>query len=181
MLFSYMLVGAIFILIGLILLTRKKFMVSKMYDASLITLIWISGIRFRAIDSMSYYHYIISIGMIIFFWVTFRGKYTLYNVNKEMVSAALTSILKEKNIAYKKIDDSFVLEDNDNKSISYNQSLNTVEIDLKHIKNLPFYEEIKQGLINKIKEIDKRLFPFIGIGHVLFGIVVIVVVQNFLK
>lgn len=156
-------------------------MVSKMYDASLITFIWISGIRFRTIDSMFSYQSIIIIGMIIFFWVTFTGKYTLYNVNKEMVSTALTRILKEKNIAYKKIDDSFVLKDNDNKVIFYNQFLNTVEINLKHIKNLPFYEEIKQGLINKTKEIDKRLFSFIGIGHVLFGIVVIVVVQNLFK
>ncbi|SET79045.1 hypothetical protein SAMN05660297_03511 [Natronincola peptidivorans] len=183
MFLSSMLIGVIFVIGGLLLLSRKKFMVSRLWSTFFFLLIWGSFIKTIGLSSFLTSDYIMLIIVIIlslaFGVMMSRDKYFFYNVNNEMLISTLIRILEERNIVYRRVQDAFVLKDNGNKTITYKQSLNTVEINLKDIKQLPFHQEIKEDLRAKIKEINTKLFPSMGVFSMIVGIVIIMMVLYF--
>ncbi|ABR48032.1 hypothetical protein Amet_1866 [Alkaliphilus metalliredigens QYMF] len=137
--------GTLFILQGLILLTRRKFMVRREYDGVFYAFITILS-PIILLNKMGYETRLIFIGIlpfIVFVIIVTRGRYTIYNVNTQMVSSALTDILEAKGMSYEEEKSSVILKDYDNKRISYTQSLNSVEVNLKDARKLLFYEELR--------------------------------------
>lgn len=169
--------GSIILLYGLVLLTRKKFMMSGVYVSILsffiITMFWIT----QSIEmGRGLIVLIFAILMIILGIMINTGKYTITNTNTKILLSILTNILEEKDIVYEQEGKSVKLTGYNNKSISYTQSMNTVSINLHDIKNLQLYEEIKKELKIKIKEIDEVVFPTEGVIMLGLGVFFIVMI-----
>lgn len=174
--------GSIMVLYGLILLTRKKFMVNRIYQSIfsflIITMFWIA----QSIEmGRGLIIIIFNIVMIILAIMINKGKYTITNINTKILLSILTNILEEKDIVYEQEEKSIKLTGYNNELISYTQSMNTVMINLYDIKGLPLYEEIKKELKIKVKEIDEVVFPTEGaimLGLGVFFIAMIIYLEK---
>lgn len=67
------------------------------------------------------------------------------------------------------------------KRISYTQSLNSVEITFKDIRNFDFYKELKEELRCRIKKLKLEIFPSTGLFYTVLGVIVIIVLQYLQK
>ncbi len=105
-----------------------------------------------------------------------RHKFTLTNVNAQMVTSVLTGILKEKNISCEKYEKKIILNNYNNMEIRYVQWLNSVDIDFNHIKKIPFFKEIEEELSNRIKKLELMIFPYSGLFYLVVGIIIMIVV-----
>ncbi|ABR47993.1 hypothetical protein Amet_1823 [Alkaliphilus metalliredigens QYMF] len=171
--------GALFILQGLILLTRRKFMVRREYDRVLHAFFIILG-PILLLNKMGHETRLLFIGVlpfIVFVIIVTRGRYTIYNVNTQMVSSALTDILEAKGMSYEEEKSFIIFKDYDNKRISYTQSLNSVEINLRDARKLRFYEELRTELRSGIKDINLTVFPATGLFFIVIGAILIVALQ----
>ncbi len=174
--------GVLLILYGLILLTRKKFMVRREYDGVFVFFIATLHPTISLIE-MGYGLQVLFICILpvtVIIILLARGRFTITNVNEQMVSSILTDILIEKNISYEKEKNSVVLKDYDNKRITYPQTLNSVELNLKDIRNLSIYEDVKIELRSRIKEVKSTVFPSTGVFFLGLGIIIMVVLQYLL-
>lgn len=197
--FAFTITGILIIIYGLIVLTGRKFMIKREYD-SIFTIFII--ILFNIIR---YIEYVLSSGrsnniisilldlryigwgeMFYLLFIAFlfivavminMGRYTLTNVNSQMVLDTLTEILKEKEISYEEEVSSVILRDFDNKIISYKQSFNSVEVDLREIRKTSFYKELKKELGCRIKKIKVRVFPTTGLFLIGLGVITMAIPQ----
>lgn len=177
--------GIIIILYGIILLRRGRFMMSGIYSNIIPLVIGTTSpiIKWAEIGEVDPFIFIITTTTLLGILIN-RGRYTIYNVNDKMVSDILINILEEKGISYEEKKESYdkkenilILEDYDNKYISYKQSFDSVSIDLKDIKILPFYEDVKDELKIRIREIDSKLFPTTGVIMIGLGIIFIIIME----
>ncbi|AOY76798.1 hypothetical protein [Clostridium formicaceticum] len=175
--------GVLIILYGLILLTRKKFMIRRECDGIFIFFFTMLNPAIQIIEMGYGIKYLIILILSVSALVIFiaRGRYTLTNVNAEMVLSALTDILNEKNISYGEENNTVILKDYDSRRITYTQSLSSVEVSLKNIRNLSIYEEVKTELKSRIKQIDLTVFPSSGLFYIVLGAILMVGMQYFQK
>lgn len=68
------------------------------------------------------------------------------NTDTKMVGLILTTLLREKGISYEENENAVILKDYDNKQISYKKSFDSVEVNLKEITDLSFYEALNREL-----------------------------------
>jgi hypothetical protein len=198
--FAFTITGALIIIYGLIILTGRKFMIKQEHN-SIFTIFIIT-----LFNVIRYFEYFLSRGMsdsiksILFndiryigwgemFYLLFiaflfivavminMGRYTLTNVNSQMVLDTLTEILKEKGISYEEEENSVILSNFDNKIISYKQSFNSVEVDLREIRKNSFYKELKKELGLRIKKIKVRVFPTTGLFLIGLGVITMAIPQ----
>ncbi|MCC5910025.1 MAG: hypothetical protein JJT76_06260 [Clostridiaceae bacterium] len=163
--------GVLIVLFGLVILTRRKFMVKRGFINTFIFFMIILN-RIIGMFQRGYgfsYLFIVLLPLLALVIIISKGRYLLTNVNKEIVSSTLIDILEEKNISYEEDKNAVILADYDNKRISYNQSLNIVEINLKDVINLPFYKELKAELRSRIKAIHFKIFPTLEIFLIVLG------------
>lgn len=173
-----MVFAVIIILYGFILLTRKKFMVRRTYDRLFILYLAILNPTISLIEMGYGLQLFISISLVTVLMIIIgRGRYIITNVNAQMVSSILVDILKERNLSYDEKKNTVILKNYDNKRIIYIQTLNSVEVNLKNVRNLPIYEEIKTKLKSRIKEVNVTVFPFLGLFYIGLGGIVIVALQ----
>lgn len=174
--------GVAITLYGLILLTRRKLMIRRVYDFLFLFFITMSNTTIELIK-MGYWIWPLLITALLFILaiIITRDRFTLTNVNSQMVSSVLTDILKEKNISYKQDENNITLKDYDNKRISYTQSLNSVEINFKDIRSFDFYKELKEELRCRIKKLKLEIFPSTGLFYTVLGVIVIIVLQYLQK
>jgi hypothetical protein len=105
-----------------------------------------------------------------------RGIYVITNTNDQMVVDTLMDMLDENGILYAEKKDKIFLKEYD-KDISYSESLNTVHINLKSIRDLSFYKEFKIELMSRIKDIDLTVFPSSGVFLIISGFIFIFVIE----
>jgi len=170
--------GGLIILYGLILLTRNKFMISRKYDAIFIFIMATLNPSIELIK-MGYEFLILLFDCVILIVLLAisNERYTLTNVNSQMVSNTLTDILKENDIVFEDDDDAIVLKDYDDKRIIYQQSLNSVEVNFKEIRKLPFYNDLKKELKYRIRINSIKLFPSTGVFLIVIGVTFIIILQ----
>lgn len=171
--------GVLVILYGLILLTRRKFMVKRGYLNIFIFFMSTLNPTIKLME-MGYGFPLLFIGILLIFALVIiisRGRYTLTNINEKMVSSTLIDILEEKNLSYEEDKNTVILEDYDSKQISYRQSLNSVEINLTEILTLPFYKELKVELRTRIKAINLTVFPTLGCSLIILGAIFLMILQ----
>jgi len=108
-----------------------------------------------------------------------KGRFTLVNVTTPMVMKVVTTILEEKNITHLIEDEQVVLGGQERLIISFQQSMDTVEMNLREISKLPLYRELVEEI--KIRLNGKRSTGFpstgvfmIGIGVLLTTIMVVI-------
>lgn len=169
--------GILFVILGFILLTRKKFMIKKEYDILVSSFIMIA-IFSGSIDTQPPgppYALIIFAPIALILIKMENGSYSLYNVDEKALHNTLANILKEKSIDYVEKGNSLILKSYHCKSISYKkQTRDSTTINLKNIRDLPLYEDIKQELRVGIEKIEDVVFPITGITLMALGIAIIV-------
>lgn len=175
--------GVFYIVIGLVLIIRKKIVVKKEHRNIFFLCIILAPFIINSTELVFYeknliifiifINILVIVPLTIFGINTGRNTYEIINVNTQSVVLAITNILKEKNIPYEEKDKAILLKDYDDKSIGYKKALDTVSIDFKSIKELSFYEEIKEELISKIKGIKIRVFPTSGFLFIVFGMILL--------
>jgi hypothetical protein len=198
--FAFVVTGVLIIIYGLIIFTGRKFMIKREYDSifTIFIIILFNALRyFEDVLSSGRSHNIVSIlfndiryiewgDVLSLLFITFIfilavmitiGRYTLINVNSKMVLDTLTEILKEKGISYEEEENYVILRDLDNKRISYTQSLNSAEVDLRDIRKTSFYKELKQELGCRIKKIKVRVFPATGLLLIGLGVITMAIPQ----
>ena len=115
-----------------------------------------------------------------FFWLVFlamallaatihKGRFTLVNVTTPMVMDVVTSILEEKDIAYLIEDEQVVLVGQERLIISFQQSLNSVELNLREIGKLPIYKELLEELKIRLSGKKSAVFPSTGVFFIVVG------------
>lgn len=167
----------VFILWGVILLIRRKLMVSKILISILGSFLTIYS--FTSISDMFppivVFLIILSFGILIV--LLGRGEYIVYGVNTNTISDILRDVLKEERISYEEKESLFKLKDYDDKTIGYKKSSDTVDIDLNDIRKLQIYDIIRDEIKIRIQDIESSLFPKSGIIYVLLGIGLLVFIE----
>lgn len=142
-------VAITFILWGLILTIKRKVMISEIIFSLL-------NFGFTTFVFLHLQNRIIPIGVaiismiiVIFNILIHKGRYIIFGVNSNSILFILKDILKEENMSYEEKEYFVQLTDYNDKCIFYNQSFDSVSIDLNEIRNLPLYETI-------IKELKKE-------------------------
>lgn len=182
------LIGALYILIGLALITRKNIVLKKEYNSIFFSFVITLPQFANAIASMpegkGYLLSVILIYSIIVgpfvIWGYSRGRntYDIMNVNTEIVVSAITNILDDKNIEYEVKEKGIFLSECNN-HIYYRKSLDSVSVDFKEIKELPFYKEIVGELKCRIKENKLTVFPTSGLLFIVLGLICIGIEKYF--
>ena len=167
----FTIVGIIIVAIGCIFLTQKKIFIKQQYFIIFICTFIFGG---KAIspsggmftDPYGFGENIISpiprdqylliitafyLFIVIISYITLKGRYEIENIKIETLMPAITDLLDEKGILYEVIDNSVALTNYDNKKIECRKILNSVEINFRGIRRLPFYGDIKDSLISKVK------------------------------
>lgn len=167
----------VFILWGVILLIRRKLMVSKILISILGSFLTIYS--FTSISDMFppivVFLIILSFGILIV--LLGRGEYIVYGVNTNTISDILRDVFKEERISYEEKESLFKLKDYDDKTIGYKKSSDTVDIDLNDIRKLQIYDIIRDEIKIRIQDIESSLFPKSGIIYVLLGIGLLVFIE----
>jgi len=115
-----------------------------------------------------------------FFWIVFlpmallattihKGRFTLVNVTNPMVMETVTAILEEKDIAHLIEDEQVVLGGQERLIISFQQSMNSVELNLREIGKLPIYKELLEELKIRLREKKSVGFPSTGVFLIVGG------------
>lgn len=114
--------------------------------------------------------FIFSIILIVLIGLIYQRKYIIFGLSLNTVIEILKDILNEEGISYYEEERSIILEGYGDKSIFYRKSWDSVEITLKEIRDLTFYETIKDKLKVKIQKVDEKLFPTNGVFYLISGI-----------
>lgn len=165
---------------GIVILTRKKFMLKRIYESIFIFLIGMSK-PLIDLSSQGYslqYFFIVILPLALLYYLIIKDRYILININYEMVLEALTGILKDYDISYEENKNTLLLKDYMGKKITFNQSLNTVDISFKGISDLSFYKSIKSQLKVRINKMEEKVFPYAGILYTSIGVVMLIVFQH---
>lgn len=193
----FRIVGIIIIAIGCIFLTQKKIIIKQQYfivfictfilgakaiDPSGGTFVDPYGFVGNIISPIPRDQYLLIITSLYLFiviisFITMKGRYGIENIKIETLIPAITNVLDEKGIVYEVIDDSVVLTNFDNKKIECRELLNSTVINFSGIIGLPFYGDVKDRLISKVKLIKERVFPTMGVFWIMMGIILIVTIQ----
>ena len=169
--------GIIFIALGCLFLTRRKMIISSQYSGLLVGTFIFGQLARNPIGTDQYLLLIAAayLFIVIFSYVIMKGRYIITNIKTETLMPAITDLLDEKEIIYEVIDNSVVLANYDNKKIKCTEFLNSTEIDFRGIRRLPFYGDIKNSLISKVKLIKETVFPSMGVFYIVAGIILIAV------
>ncbi len=170
--------GALTICYGLILLRGKRIMVPRTLDSSLLSLVLLLNPSIALMKS-GYTLPILftSSVLLIFAYVMTKGKYTITNVNMDMVKVAIIDVLKAKDIKYIEEEKDIILNEYQYTRLSLSQSMNSVEINLKDAKELEFYQELYSGLVDKLRKIEDKVFPSTSVFYIALGTILIIMMQ----
>lgn len=171
----FYLVAGLIILIGLVLSLKRKYFINREYIG--IFLVILNSVPFIDNNIMTYF-FMYTLPFSLLAIMILRKRFTIINVNKEMVTDTLKEILAEKNISYRELDDSLILLGYHNSSIYYNQSANSVEINMREVDDSSLAKELICELKVRIKQINEVVFPKTGLFFILLGLVLIVLLET---
>lgn len=163
--------GLILILLGCLFLGRKRIIFRQNFDITLFILILFGNhvIVFNLENQWLLIVAAVTLITILFSSFFSKGIYSIVNIKNETTTSILENILDEKEIAYEEIYDSIELTDYDNKKIDFVESLNHVRINLRDIRKLSIYKEIKDNFIIKVKLDSTTTFPTTGVSMLIIG------------
>ena len=163
-------VSIAYIIMGIFLLVKRKFIISHIpfHLLNFFVVIFNLFVVFNGNKILGIF--IFSIILIVLISLMYQKKYIIFGISYNKVLEILKDILNEEGISYYEEDSSLKLKDYDDKSIFYKRSWDSVEINLKEIRNLTFYKTIKVKLKIKIQGIDEKLFPTNGVFYLISGI-----------
>lgn len=167
------------IVYGIVILTRKKIMVKRMYE-SILLFVFIMSRPSLELSSQGYslqFFFIVVLPLALLYYLILKDRYTFININNEMVSDALTEILKDLEISYEESKNTLMLKEFMGKKITFTQSLNSVEINFREINDLSFYKHLKTELKVRINKMERKVFPSTGIFYTALGVVMLVLFQ----
>lgn len=165
----------IFTLYGFVVLIKRRFMISSMVSSLLNMLISLAPI-FSLRDHLKPLGIIIIYGsFVLLILLLQKGTYIIYGVNREVVINILRDFLDAKGISYEEKDHSLKLIKH-NKSIDYNKSFDCVSINLRDIRKMPIYEEIKSKLKLEIEDVELKLFPIMASINIVGGIGLLILI-----
>lgn len=172
--------GAIMIGYGLILLQGKRIMIPRSLDSLLLSLLLLLNPTIQLMKGGYALPILFTSGvLLIFAYVMTKGKYTITNVNMNMVKVAIIDVLKAKDIKYIEEEKDIILNEYQYTRISLSQSMNSVEINLKDAKALEFYQELHTGLIDKLRKMEDKVFPSTSVFYIALGAILIIIMQYF--
>ncbi|HZK70044.1 MAG TPA: hypothetical protein VFD03_00810 [Clostridia bacterium] len=171
--------GIIIIILGCLCVTRKKIIISQQYYMIFLYTLICGGI---AVNTIWKYQSLLIIAVFYLFSIIIaydimKGIYNITNIKTETLMPVITNLLDEKGIVYEVRDNSVVFTNYDNKEIKCKEFLNSTEINFRDIIRLPFYGDVKDSLLSKVKLIKETVFPTTGVYLIMMGIILIVVVQ----
>lgn len=166
-------IGIFFVVIGCIFLTRRKFIYSKFYCLLLIISIVIIPQAISAPYPITCIYIAVIFALIPLSYYLMKDQYVIINVEAGIVEKAITSILEAEGISFKVNGNSIMIDDYC-KSIPYTCSLNSVDINFRNIRRLPFYRKIKEAFIYRIKSVEITVFPSIAVLSIGLGLVLII-------
>lgn len=171
----YMSMAIFFMFIGCLFLTRKKFVFSN-HCTALFLFVILFGPRMLGAEvyweTMLYIAVILLLIPVIYFIV--RNRYTIANVNVEMVKNTIISVLEREGIGYHLVNDHVISLIEDQKNITYYCSLNCADINFKKIKDLPNFNLLKKEILHTIRNTEAKVFPSIGILFIVMGVVIMI-------
>lgn len=160
--------------IGCLLLSRKKIICPHFFFQLFLVamLLFPHVIAPRPYEKAEWYIAVI----IIFLLVTClwgRGMYTIMNVDAEMAKRAMVSVLERKGIGYDFSEEGKIVLPEYEKSITYRQTLNAVDIRFGKLRKLPIYGAVKGEFFGEIKQIKTTVFPMSSILFLFLGLLLL--------
>ena len=166
-----------FTLYGFLVLIKRRFMISSMVN-SLTTMLIALAPLFPLVDYLKPLGIIlIYSSFILLIFLLQKGSYIIYGVNRKVVTGILINFLNEKKIPYEEKNNSLNLIKY-NKSINYNNSFDCVSINLREIRKLPIYEEIKSKVKLEIEYVELKLFPVMATINIVGGIGLLIFISS---
>lgn len=169
----YMGLAIVILFIGCLFLTRKKFVFSKYCTMLLLFAIFLGP---RMVEMPAYRNSILDIVVILLFipvvYFIVRNRYTIANVDVEMMKNTIIAVLEREGVSYHVVNDHVISLDEMQKNISYYCSLNCAEINFKKVRDLPNFNLLKKEIFHSIKNTDTKVFPSTGILLLVMGLVV---------
>ena len=174
-------VGVILIIYGVVICTGKKFIMHRMFEQSIILLIVADsckgGIRHKSIFGIVLFLIVVIISVFIM-----RGRYTVYNVNRDNLVKWIQDILDRKGIVYEDEKDKIILSECYDETRVYNKEIKIHSFfgqkeselnirDTKDIEDENLYSEIVDEIRSKAKTDERIEISYSGIIYIVLGIV----------
>lgn len=164
--------GIFLVAIGCLFLTRKKLIFSNYYY-----LIFLIGIAFSQnwATSSPYVkvEVCLSLVLVAIFFLLEGGRYTVANVDSEMVKETIISVLEKEQISYHVIDGSKIALDEYQKTIKYICFFHCADINFGKIRTLSVFRTIREEFFRRIKHIEVKVFPSTGVFFIVCGLFMI--------
>ncbi|MCT4621585.1 MAG: hypothetical protein N4A62_19630 [Marinisporobacter sp.] len=170
----YLTMALILIIFSLVLLRKKKVMISRIFEQSFLMifmwgnfLIVRTGIELKDMCLITVTHLVVAIMLSM----VSRRKYSIYNINKEEATVLIKTILEEKeiqrNINLEKINC-------EEKLVCVNWDFfNVVEIYFDEVIDIQLRWHIIREIRERLNSINRKYFSYAGIGYLFFGLVLL--------
>jgi hypothetical protein len=172
-------VGILLMGIGAVYLTGKKLIVPRWFDSLLLVFAcMLSPILLTMRYGMHYAWPAVALlflgGWAIWFSA---GKFSIVNFKKESFSGALHEELDALGIAWEEDDGLLTLASFEDAEIKFREYTNTVEVNLRSVRKLPFYPELLAGLKRRVMAVEAKVFPMSGVFYLVLGVAFLLAMQ----
>lgn len=172
-------VGILLMGIGAVYLTGKKIIVPRWFDSLILVFAcMLSPILLTMRYGMHYAWPAVAL-LLLGGWVIWfsAGKFSVVNFKKEMFLPVLQEELDALGIAREEDDESLALTDHEGAEIKFREYTNTVEVNLRSVRKMPFYPELLAGLKTRILAVESKVFPMSGVFYLILGIAFLLAMQ----
>ncbi|SHK19011.1 hypothetical protein [Paramaledivibacter caminithermalis] len=179
--YYFLIVGIVTVILGIFLVCGKKIMISRIMLSSFP---FINFIIIMIIDIIRYpfslkitiiYGFTIIVLLILVLKFT-KGKYVVNNVNYDVFIKEMQTYFIKNNIEYDEVNGEFTFQKNRNRKIKIrSSSSNTIEVDLKEVRNDRLYYDIKDAMRKSLKNIKDTYYSWDSIIILIVGIIAIIV------
>lgn len=172
-------VGILLMGIGAVYLTGKKLIVPRWFDSLLLVFAcMLSPILLTMRYGMHYAWPAVAL-LLLGGWAIWYsgGKFSVVNFKKESFLPVLREELDALGIAREEDDESFALNEYEGTEIKFREYTNTVEVNLRGVRKLPFYPELLAGLKTRIFAVESKVFPMSGVFYLVLGIAFLLAMQ----
>lgn len=172
---AYQIISLLLIAYGIIISTRKKFIVSGMVEQSFIlVMLTINSVNTGIERKDMGFAIAFPLILAVVFALLVHGKYTVYNVTGHEIESLIDKILCEKDIGHEIHKDSIWLKDCGDE-IPIHASFNTVEINLRQVRKTDVYAVIRDGIKSRLGKIEEKHFSFSSIMYIALGVIFFII------
>ncbi|QZY55793.1 hypothetical protein [Crassaminicella profunda] len=162
------------ILIGMMIITGKKIMVSRTFEQFIIFFIIFSSSTIKGNYHIAYHDvYFVIIAPFLVAIISFlflKGKYSIYNTHSVDITPLISESLEESHIDYILKENAIIIPQYNNRRIDLNNDSNCTRIDLSELREIHVHKKILIKIKSKLGSINKKYFPTYGVFFVVLGI-----------